>query len=182
MYAEKFIAVPRRSIDAEVLGERGEVPRDAGAEGLDVHVLDVLERAGDDVVVLGPGRRDREAAVAGDDGGDAVEARRRERRVPEHLRVVVRVDVDEPGSDDVPAGVEHALAVEVGADRGDLAVADGDVGTRAGRAGAVDDGAALDDEIDAHGVSCRNVPAVISRTSVWTAAGQQVQRVRNRRG
>ena len=43
----------------------------------------------------GTRRRDREAAVAGDDGGDAVEARRRERRVPEDLRVVVRVDVDE---------------------------------------------------------------------------------------
>ena len=68
------------------------------------------------LAVLGAGRRDREAAVAGDDGGDAVEARRRERRVPEHLRVVVRVDVDEPGRDDVAAGVEHALAVEVGAD------------------------------------------------------------------
>ena len=106
----------------EVLGEGREVPRDARAERLDVHVLDVLERAGDDVAVLGPRRRDREAAVAGDDGGDAVEARRRERRVPEHLRVVVRVDVDEPGRDDVPAGVEHALAVELGADGRDLAV------------------------------------------------------------
>ena len=97
----------------EVLGEGGEVPRDAGGERGDVHVLDVLERAGDQLVVLGARRRDREPAVAGDDGGDAVEARRRERGVPEHLRVVVGVDVDEAGRDDAVAGVEDAIAVEV---------------------------------------------------------------------
>ena len=68
----------------------------------DVHVLDVLERAGDQVAVLGPGGGDGEAAVAGHDRGDAVEARRGERRVPEHLGVVVGVDVDEAGGDDVP--------------------------------------------------------------------------------
>ena len=40
-------------------------------------------------------RRDREPAVAADDGGDAVQRRRRAHRVPQDLRVVVRVDVDE---------------------------------------------------------------------------------------
>ena len=55
----------------------------------------------------GARRGDREPAVAGDDGGDAVVARRGERRVPEDLRVVVGVDVDEPGRDDVAAGVER---------------------------------------------------------------------------
>ena len=59
------------------------------------HVLDVLQRADEQLAVLGPDRRDREAAVAGDDRRDAVPARRRERRVPEHLGVVVGVDVDE---------------------------------------------------------------------------------------
>ena len=47
--------------------------------------------------VLGARRRDREAAVAGDDRRDAVPARRREPRIPEHLRVVVGVDVEEAG-------------------------------------------------------------------------------------
>ena len=63
-----------------------------------------------DVVVLGTRRRDREAAVAGDDGGDAVVRRRPQRRIPEHLRVVVRVDVDEAGRDRAARRVELALA------------------------------------------------------------------------
>ena len=60
---------------------------------------------------LGRRRGDREAAVAGDDGGDAVEARRRQRRVPEHLGVVVGVDVDEAGGDHAAGGVELVVAV-----------------------------------------------------------------------
>ena len=134
----------------EVLGEAGEVPRDAGRERGDVHVLDVLERAGDEVVVLDARRRDREAAVAGDDGGDAVEARRRERGIPEHLRVVVRVDVDEPGRDDAVAGVEHTVAVEVRTDLGDATAGDADVGAHARCAGAVVDGPALDHGLVRH--------------------------------
>ena len=74
-----------------------------------------------------------------------------ERRVPEHLRVVVRVDVDEARADDVAGGVEHARAVEAVADLGDHAVGDRDVGRRAGRAGAVDERAAADDDVCGHG-------------------------------
>ena len=113
MYAAKLRPTPWPVDRREVLGEGGEVPRDAGRERGDVHVLDVLERAGDELAVLGARRRDREPAVAGDDGRDAVEARRRERGIPEHLRVVVRVDVDEARRDDAVAGVEHPVAVEV---------------------------------------------------------------------
>ena len=96
------------------------------------------------------GRRDREPAVAGDDGGDAVEARRRERGVPEHLRVVVRVDVDEAGGDDAVAGVEDAIAVEVRTDLGDAATGDGDVGPHARGARAVVHGPALDHRLVRH--------------------------------
>ena len=140
----------------EVLGERREVPRDARRERRDVHVLDVLERAGDDLAVLGAGRRDREAAVPRHDRGHAVEARRRERGIPEHLRVVVGVDVDESRRDDVAAGVERALAVEPVADRADVAVRDRDVRPDTGRAGPVDDRAAPDDEVRAHRLSIRS--------------------------
>ena len=70
MYAVKLSAVPRRRTAVEVLGERLELPRDARGQRRGIHVLDVLERAHDHVAVLGPRRRDREAAVAGDDGGD----------------------------------------------------------------------------------------------------------------
>ena len=87
----------------EVLGERLEVPRDPGLERREAHVLDVLERAPDEAAVLRSARRDREPAVAGDDAGDAVPRRRRERGIPEDLRVVVGVDVDEPGATTCPA-------------------------------------------------------------------------------
>src|SRR5690606_19016987 len=95
----------------EVLGEGGAVPGHAGGQRLEVHVLDVLQRAGAQLAVLGPGRGDREAAVPGDHGGDAVEARRRQAGIPEHLGVVVGVDVDEAGRHHAPGGVEDGGAV-----------------------------------------------------------------------
>ena len=86
----------RAALDrVEVLGERLEVPRDARREGVDVHVLDVHERAGEQLTIRRPARGDRESAVAGDDRRHTVEVRRRERRVPEDLGVVMRMDVDE---------------------------------------------------------------------------------------
>ena len=93
----------------EVLRERLElVPRHAHRQGVEAHVLHVLEGAGEDPDALGPDRRDGEAAVARHHGGDAVERRRREVGVPEHLGVVVRVDVDEARRDDVARRVELA--------------------------------------------------------------------------
>ena len=87
----------------QVLVEGLEVPDDPGLEHALRHVFDRVQRADDRAPVLGSRRRDREAAVAGDHRRDAVPARRRQRGVPEHLRVVVGVDVDEAGGDDVPA-------------------------------------------------------------------------------
>ena len=94
--------------------------------------------------------RDREPAVARDHGGDPVVARRRERGIPEHLRVVVRVDVDEARRHDAVAGVEHLLAVEVRTDLGDPSVGDADVGPHARCARAVVDGPALDHQLIRH--------------------------------
>ena len=97
---------------------------------------------------LRPGRGDGEAAVAGDHGGDAVEARRRQRRVPEHLGVVVGVDVDEAGGDDAAGGVDdrgaRVLGDEVVADADDHPVGKRHIGATARRAGAVDDGSPMD--------------------------------------
>jgi hypothetical protein len=47
------------------------------------------------MALLRAGRRQGEAAVAHDDGGHAVETRAGPERVPVHLRVHVRMDVDE---------------------------------------------------------------------------------------
>ena len=89
----------------EVLRERLEVPRDAGREARRIHVLHVLQRPDDALTIGAAGRREREPAVAGHDRLHAMEAGRRERRIPEHLGVVVRVDVDDrpaPQGDQLP--------------------------------------------------------------------------------
>src|SRR5262249_24268253 len=87
------------------------------------------------------------AAVAGHHRGDAVEARRGERGVPEDLSVVVRVDVDETGRDDVPLGVEDSVTGQPRTDLRDPVAVDRDIGDNSRLAGAVDDRAAADDQL-----------------------------------
>ena len=72
--------------------------------------------------------------------------RRREGGVPEHLGVVVGVDVDEAGSDDAAGGVQHDVTREALTDRHDATTGDRDVGADSGRSCAVDDGAPGDDD------------------------------------
>ena len=138
----------------EELRKRLERPllAEPGAERVERHALDVLERPQNRIAMRGPRRRDAEAAVADDDRRHAVPRRDRQHAIPEHLRVVVRVDVDEAGRDDVPIGVERPRrrAAHV-ADLGDAPVAHADVGAPRRRAGAVDDGSAADQEIEVVG-------------------------------
>ncbi len=137
------------SIRSRYSPKRAPVPRHAFGECGERHAFDAGQHPHQVVAVLGSERRDREAAVAADHGRDAVQRRRRQRRVPEHLGVVVRVDVDESGRDDLAVGVDRArrLLVDV-ADRRDPAVADSDVGDPAGRTRAVDDRSIADDHVE----------------------------------
>ena len=136
---------------AEIVGERPPAPRHAGLERGQRHALDLRHHAAQVVGVRGGERREREAAVAGDHARDAVQVRGARRRVPEQLRVVVGVRVDDAGRDDEPAGVDRlgGLLGHV-AERDDPAVTDADVGAPAGRARPVDDGAAPDHAVE-HG-------------------------------
>ena len=95
----------------EVLGKRLEGPRNAGGQRVDRHSLDVLEGAGDRLAVLRLRRRDAETAVAHHHGGDAVPAGRSQIRVPQHLRVVVRMTVDEARCEHQPLEVDDLVAV-----------------------------------------------------------------------
>ena len=54
-------------------------------------------------------RRDRETAVARDDRGHAVKARRRKRRVPKYLGILVGVNFDEAWGHNCAAGVQYAV-------------------------------------------------------------------------
>ena len=155
--------------DGAVAGEEARVHRDVAleaveelVEGLPLPVGALLERGQRhaldlrhhlaEVVGLGIGLvhgREAEAAVAPDDSGDAVHARRARGGVPHELCVVVRVGIDEAGRDDAPRGVGDAVGRLVDlADGDDPPVLDADVGTDARCAGAVDDGAALDDLVE----------------------------------
>ena len=78
-----------------------------------------------------------------------MERGRAEVGIPERLGVEVGVHVDEPGGDDAAVGIDRAACGFVGgADGDDEAVAYADVGALARRSGAVDDVAALDEQIE----------------------------------
>ena len=94
------------------------------------------------------GRGEPDAAVAHDDGGHPVPARRRDLRVPGGLAVVVGVDVDPARRDEEAVGVDDAAgrAVDL-ADGGDDAAVDGDVAGPGRAPRSVGDGAAPDDQV-----------------------------------
>ena len=102
-----------------------------------------------EAVGLDHDRRDRKSTIADDLERDALADLRLRARVERQREVRVGVDVDEPGGDDLAAGVEHAAGRPGRArlDGGDAAVEHGDVGLAAGRAAAVDDVAATDQEV-----------------------------------
>jgi hypothetical protein len=76
-----------------------------------------------------------------------VERRGGERRIEENLRVVVSVNVDEPGRHHVSGRVECLAAVQSIADRRDAPIGDGHIGGEPGSAGAVDDETSGDHDV-----------------------------------
>ena len=96
-------------------------------------------------------RRDAEAAEAAEHRGHAVQARGAQRRIPERLRVIMRVRVDEARRHHQPGRI-HRLARILGhaADGDDPSVLDADVADEAVASGPVDDRAADDFQIQ-HG-------------------------------
>jgi hypothetical protein len=94
-------------------------------------------------------RRGADAAVARHDRGHALRYLERHLRLRQHGLVVVRMRVDEAGRNDAAGGVDRLLrgvSREL-ADGGNASVRDADVGIEAGRLGAVDDGAAADEQV-----------------------------------
>ena len=83
----------------EVLGEALPVPGHALGERGAGDVLHALHELDEPLLLAGAHRGEAHAAVAGDDGGDAVAGGRVEHVVPGGLAVVVGVDVDEAGRD-----------------------------------------------------------------------------------
>src|SRR3546814_6590941 len=92
------------------------------------NILDAFHQADQPVVAVGPRGREADAAIAHDDGGDAVPTRRRHFLVPRRLSVIMGMDVDEAGGDDPAARVDlFAPGGQVRADRDDAVAVDRDI-------------------------------------------------------
>ena len=106
--AHRCVADHRRDVEAqregrdrvEIIGEGLKGPGNPRGEHVRGHPLDVLEGLRHQRALIGVQGRDPEPAVPGQHGGDAMPAGRSEFRVPEHLRVVMCVRVDEAGCED----------------------------------------------------------------------------------
>ncbi len=132
----------------EELGEGLPSPADPRRQRRAGDVLDPLHEPDEPVVTVGTHGREADPAVARDHGGDAVPARRREKRVPGDLAVVVGVDVHEPGCDERPVGVDLSLAAPCDLSHLDHdATAHGDIGGARRGPGAVDDRSPPDDQV-----------------------------------
>ena len=159
----------------EVLGKGLElVPGHPGHQGVEAHVLHVLEGADDDLDAVGPGGGDGEAAVAGHHRGHPVERGRAEVGVPEHLGVVVGVDVDESRGHHLTGGVQFGRPRQPVADGRDAAVADGDIGPPAGHSAPVDQRPAPYDDVTVHGHARFLGPGLHATQRVRRAAGPTV--------
>ena len=92
----------RPSSRCEPVAERRPLPVETGAQRVERHALHPRQHPGEVVVLVGRRGRQREAAVAAEDRGDAVLHRRARGRIPEQLRVVVGVQVDEARRERLP--------------------------------------------------------------------------------
>jgi hypothetical protein len=104
-----LIAEPARLQRVEILREGLEWP--GGTESrfkrLQAHALDLFQGLHDHLAMDFPGRGDAEAAIADHRGGDAVPGRDGEHAIPQDLRIVVCVYVDEARRDDLARGVDR---------------------------------------------------------------------------
>ena len=99
-------------------------------------------------MLVGLGGREADAAIAHDDGGDAVPGRGRHFLVPSGLAVIVRVDVDPAGRNDLAGGVDFLLAgANLAADGADQPAIDRNIADITLAARAIDKCAAANDQI-----------------------------------
>ena len=92
--------------------------------------------------------REAHAAIAEHDGRGAVPGGRSQNGIPGGLAIIVRVHVDPARGDQPAVGLDLALArTGLAADLDDLVAGEGDVAGEGRCAGAIDDGAAANDDV-----------------------------------
>ena len=154
--AQRMMRHLRRDIDrarqavegVEVLRKTLPIPAEPLGEGGAGDVLDRLHQIDQAGAMLGPHRREADAAIAEQDRRDAMPRRRGQHRVPGRLAVVVGVDIDPARRDQQPVRVDHSpRRPGLAADRDDPVAVDRDIAGETRRPGAVEDRAARDDDV-----------------------------------
>ena len=126
----------------EEIREAVPVPGQALAQHDFGNVFHAFHEVDQHVVLVFVARREAHTAIAEEDGRGAVPGRRRQPVTPGHLRVVMRVHIDEARRHELAARVDLLGPFgNVSADRRDLAVDHGEVGFIGITARPVDDGA-----------------------------------------
>ena len=94
------------SDDVEVFGVTLPAPRDSLRESGAGNVLNTFHQPDQPVFLPGPHRREPDTAVTGDNRGHPVATGRLQQGIPADLAVVVGVDVDKSGRDDLSGCVD----------------------------------------------------------------------------
>jgi hypothetical protein len=132
----------------EILGEGLPLPVNPGAQRFRGHAFDVEQHAHQQLAIRRAAGRDAEAAVAHDHRGHAVPARGRQSTIPRHLAIVVRVQIDEPGGQREPAGIDRPPGRTVHfADLDDTSIVHRHVAAPGRRTAAITDVRTADDHI-----------------------------------
>ena len=135
----------------EIFGKCLPCPLDPSFHDCGRDVLSLLEVAGDEVARISSCRRERKSAISHHHGCDAVPTRAGTKRVPEHLRIHMRVPINEARGDDVSLGIDLAIALGVDPPHPPYSIADdSDVGSIGGQTGSIDDRAIADYEVVPH--------------------------------
>ena len=160
VHAQRGVAEIRAVVDRlgqavdgrEIFREALPRPVDAGQHRRGRDVLDRGQAPRVPLALLRPTRGEGESTVAHDHRRDAMPAGAAAEPVPRHLRVHVRVSVDESRRDDQALGVDGVLGRAPDASQlDDAAVRDADVAAITRRARAVDDRPVANQEIETHG-------------------------------
>ena len=132
----------------EVFGEGLPRPANALVQRRAWDVFDAFHELHEEVVAVGAYGCKADATVAEDGRRDTMPTRWGELMVPRRLPVIVGVGIDEAGSHQRAVGIEHFVGRAAQcADLDDHAAGDGNVRAKRRCAGAVDDGAALQQEV-----------------------------------
>ena len=132
----------------EIGGEAVPGEFDPLPERFDRDRLDPRQQADEEVAVLGARRCQRNPAIAGDHCRHSVKRRGRKRPVPQQLRVIMGVDVNEAGRDHPPLRVDLAPRGPVDlTDERNTPFADRDIAAARRSAGSVDQQAVADDQV-----------------------------------